>query len=206
MKEKKPFIHKLARVVCVPLFKLLYRYEINNGNNIPDEGAYIVACNHQSYTDPVLLSIGQRRMIYFMAKEELFKNKFFSALIRSLGAFPVHRGGTGDTQAIGNAQRLLAEGRIMGIFPEGKRSLNGELLKMRAGAVMIAHQCGVPIVPCCITAKGGRVKMFGKVKISYGDPVTCDELGVTSGSGKELREATRLLYDKIAALRERDRF
>lgn len=206
MKEKKPFIHKLARVVCTPLFKLLYRYEITNKNNIPPTGGYVLACNHQSYTDPVLVSIGQKRMIYFMAKSELFRNKFFSALIRSLGAFPVQRGGTGDKGAINNAENLLAEGKVLGIFPEGTRSLNGELLKMRAGAVMLAYQSGVPIIPACITAKGGKLKAFRKVKITYGDPLTCEQLGITTGSGKELREATRILSEKITEIREHDRF
>lgn len=206
MKEKKPFIYLVARVVCVPLFKLLYRYEISNKNNIPPTGGYVLACNHQSYTDPVLVSIGQKRMIYFMAKSELFRNKFFSALIRSLGAFPVQRGGTGDKGAINNAETLLAEGKVLGIFPEGTRSLDGELLKMRAGAVMLAFQSGVPIVPACITAKGGKIKLFRKVKISYSDPVTCEQLGVRTGSGRELREATRILSEKIAAIREYDRF
>ncbi|MGN1113109.1 MAG: lysophospholipid acyltransferase family protein [Acutalibacteraceae bacterium] len=206
MKEKKPFIFKLARAVCTPIFKLLYRYEITNRNNIPPEGGYVIACNHQSYTDPVLLNIGQKRMINFMAKEELFRNKLFGALIRSLGAFPVHRGGTGDQTAINNAQKLLSDGKVLGIFPEGKRSTTGEILKLRAGAVMLAFQCNVPIIPACITAKGGRIKMFNKVKITYGDPITCDELGLTTGSGKELREATKVLAEKISAIREKDRF
>ncbi|MCQ4021852.1 MULTISPECIES: 1-acyl-sn-glycerol-3-phosphate acyltransferase [unclassified Ruminococcus] len=206
MKEKKPFIFKLARMVCTPVFKLIYRYEITNRNNIPPQGAYIVACNHQSYSDPVLLGIGQKRIINFMAKEELFRNKFFAALIRSLGAFPVHRGGTGDQTAINNAQKLLLDGRVLGIFPEGKRSLNGELLKLRAGAVMLAYQCNVPIIPACITAKGGKMKMFNKVKITYGDPISCEQLGITQGSGKELREATKKLAEKIAAIREKDKF
>lgn len=205
-KEKRPFIHKLARVVCTPLFKLLYRYEITNRNNIPPTGGYVLACNHQSYSDPVLVSIGQKRMVYFMAKSELFRNKFFSSLIQSLGAFPVHRGGKGDSGAINNAETLLAEGKVLGIFPEGTRSLNGELLKMRAGAVMIAYQSGVPIVPACITGKGGKIRLFNKVKITYGDPLTCEQLGIKTGSGKELREATRILSEKIAQIREHDRF
>lgn len=205
-KEKQPFIYNFARVVCVPLFRILYRCEFNNKFNIPLEGGYIVACNHQSYTDPVLLSMGQKRLIHFIAKEELFRNRFFSALIRSLGAIPIHRGGTGDETAINSAEQVLSDGKLLGIFPEGKRSLNGELLKMRAGAVMLAYQSDVPIVPACITAKGGRTKMFHKVRISFGDPVTPAQLGVTTGSGKELRAATKLLAQKIAELREKDRF
>lgn len=206
MKEKRPFIHRVARAVCVPIFKLLYRYEITNKNNIPEAGGYVLACNHQSYTDPVLISIGQKRMIHFMAKAELFRNKFFSALIRSLGAFPVHRGGKGDSGAINNAENLLQEGKILGIFPEGTRSLSGELLKMRAGAVMLAYQSSVPIVPACITAKGGKIKVFRKVKITYGEPITCEQLGMVTGSGKEMREATRILAEKIAEIREHDKF
>ena len=82
-------LYSVARVVCFPLFKVLYRYQVDNGFNIPIEGGYIVACNHLSYSDPVLLGLGQKRRLFFMAKGELFKNKFFGALIRTHGAFPV---------------------------------------------------------------------------------------------------------------------
>lgn len=205
-KEKQSFLYNFARVVCVPLFKLLYRCEFNNKFNLPLEGGYVIACNHQSYTDPVLLSMGQKRLIHFIAKEELFRNRFFSALIRSLGAIPIHRGAKADEQALGSAEQVLSQGKLLGIFPEGKRSLNGELLKMRAGAVMLAYQSGVPVVPACITAKGGKIKMFNKTRISYGDPITPEQLGIKTGSSKELREATKILAGKIAELRERDRF
>lgn len=206
MKDKKPLIYIVARIVCIFIFKILYRYKITNKNNLPVSSGCVLACNHQSYADPVLVSVGQKRTIYFMAKSELFRNRFFSALIRSLGAFPVHRGGRGDSGAISTAEDLLHNGKVVGIFPEGTRSLNGELLKLHSGAVMLAYQSNVPVVPACITAKGGKIRPFCKVKVTYGDPLSCKELGIKSGSGKEFRGATRVLAEKIAQIREKDRF
>ena len=68
-------LYGFGKVVCTPIFKVLYRYKVVNKNNIPPEGGYIIACNHLSNIDPVLLGLGQKRRIFFMAKDELFKNK-----------------------------------------------------------------------------------------------------------------------------------
>lgn len=92
-------LYRVGQAVCRPIMKVFYRYKFINNNSIPHEGAYIIASNHMSFSDPVLLGLGQRRRLFFMAKQELFKNKFFAGLIRALGAFPVERG-AGDGKAI----------------------------------------------------------------------------------------------------------
>ncbi len=86
--RKKRFLYSLARVICTPLFKLLYRYRYTNKDNIPQSGAYIICSNHISYSDPLLLGIGQKREIRYMAKSELFATAFLPGSLRAWVHFP----------------------------------------------------------------------------------------------------------------------
>lgn len=201
---KRTPLYNFGKVVVTPIFKLLFRYRVNNKNNLPEQGGYILCCNHVSLKDPVFLALGQKRQIYYMAKEELFHNKFLSTLIRALGAFPVHRG-SGDTKAINNAELLLEDGKVLGIFIEGTRSRTGELLRPKSGAAMMAFQTGKPVVPACISCKEGKLpKLFRKVTISYSNPMTPEELGLKEGTGTEFRNASRRIMDIISTMREKD--
>ena len=125
-------LYRVGQAVCRPIMKVFYRYKFINNNSIPHEGAYIIASNHMSFSDPVLLGLGQRRRLFFMAKQELFKNKFFAGLIRALGAFPVERG-AGDGKAIKTGEDLIKEGNVMTIFIEGGRTKTGEFMRPRSG-------------------------------------------------------------------------
>ena len=196
-------LYAIGRALLIPLMKLLFFYKVNGKNNIPKTGGYIVCSNHLSNFDPIFLGITQKRQIFYMAKVELFKNKFFGWLIRKLGAFPVERG-KGDGKAIGNAETLIENGNVLGIFIEGTRSKTGEFLRPKAGAAMIAEKVNVPVIPVCITPKNKKIKIFQKVTISWGEPISCEQLGLGSGSGEAVRAATKKIMGEIAALRERD--
>ena len=140
MKQKIWFV--VGRILLLPLMKLLFFYR-TRGNKIelPERGC-IVCCNHLSNFDPVLLALTQRRPINYMAKAELFKNPLLGWLIRQLGAFPVQRG-AGDGKAIQEAEKVIEEGRLLGIFIEGTRSKTGEFLRPKSGAAIIAqHPAG----------------------------------------------------------------
>ncbi len=201
---KRSPLYNIGKVLVPPIFKLFFRYHVNHKNSLPREGGYIICCNHISLKDPVFLALGQKRQIFFMAKEELFHNKFVSAVIRSLGAFPVHRG-SGDTQAINNAEVLLQNENVLGIFIEGTRSKTGELLRPKSGAAMLAFQTQKPVVPACISCKGGKMpKLFRKVTISYSDPISPEELGLKEGTALEFRNASRKIMDIIRTMREKD--
>lgn len=199
--KQKTWLYSFGRVVCAPLMKLLFRTKFINRNNIPQEGRYIICSNHLSYADPVLIALGQKRKVRFMAKAELFKNKFFAALIRSLGAFPIYRG-NGDMESINVGEQILKDGGVMVIYFEGKRSKTGEFLRPKSGAMLIAFQTDTPIVPACITPQKGPLKFFRKTVISYGEPVTVRELGIKEGNLREFREASKQVMAKVAALRE----
>ena len=186
-------LYAVGKAVCKPVFKLLYRYKTIIEEPLPLVGGMIIASNHISNSDPVLLGLSQKkRRLFFMAKIELFKNKFFGALIRALGAFPVERG-AGDGKAIKT------------IFIEGGRSKTGELMRPRSGCALVAQQMQVPVVPACITIVGNKKHTFAKRVIHFGKPLTPEKLGLTPDSGRrELKGATTMIMDEIKRMREQD--
>lgn len=194
-------LYAVARVVCTPILGFLFRVSFTNRNNLPKDGAYVICSNHLSYLDPVLLGMGQRRRVRYMAKAELFRNKLFAKLITSLGAFPVHRGES-DNKAINVGEQILKDGGIMGIFFEGKRSKTGEFLRPKSGAVMIAYQANVPIIPACITPQKGKIKLFRKTRVSFGPPVTTAELGVTGEDLRQFRSGGKKVMEKLEHMRK----
>lgn len=196
-------LYTIGKSLCKPVYKLIYRYKVINRNNIPDDGnGYIIAANHASFADPVLLALGQKRRMNFMAKDELFSNKFFGWLIRHLGAFPVKRG-AGDGKAIKNGEDIINEGNLMAIFIEGGRSKTGELMRPRSGFAVIAQQTQVPVVPCCIT-KVQKRKFFAKRIVHYGEPIPFEQLGLDSIDRRALRNAATIVMGKIKEMREQD--
>lgn len=198
-------LYRVGQAVCRPIMKVFYRYKFINNNSIPHEGAYIIASNHMSFSDPVLLGLGQRRRLFFMAKQELFKNKFFAGLIRALGAFPVERG-AGDGKAIKTGEDLIKEGNVMTIFIEGGRTKTGEFMRPRSGCALVAQQMQVPVIPACITITGNPKHRFAKRVIHFGDPLTPQQLGLTpDGDRRQLKNATNMIMDKIKKMREQDR-
>ena len=183
-------LYRVGQAVCRPIMKVFYRYKFINNNSIPHEGAYIIASNHMSFSDPVLLGLGQRRRLFFMAKQELFKNKFFAGLIRALGAFPVERG-AGDGKAIKTGEDLIKEGNVMTIFIEGGRTKTGKFMRPRSGCALVAQQMQVPVIPACITITGNPKHRFAKRVIHFGDPLTPQQLGLTpDGDRRQLKNAT----------------
>lgn len=114
--------------------------------HVPRTGGFIFASNHASHLDPPLLAIASPRQLTYLAKVELFRNPLFSRFIRSLGAFPVNRGGR-DTRAVDTAAAYLRAGHALAMFPEGTRSLDGRLGPIKSGAARLAIKAHVPIVP-----------------------------------------------------------
>ena len=196
-------LYTIGKGICMPIFKLLYRFKTINADNIPSEGGVIIASNHIAKSDPPLMGLSSRRRMYFMAKVELFKNKFFGALIRALGAFPVERG-AGDGKAIKTGEDLIREGNVMTIFIEGGRTKTGELMRPRSGCALVAQQMQVPVVPACITIVGNPKNIFAKRVVEFGKPLTPQQLGLTvDGGRRELKDASNMIMGEIKKMRER---
>lgn len=198
---------RFLRVFVAPLLRALYRTRVIGTENVPAGGA-LLAGNHVSYLDPMLLWCVAPRPVHFMAKSELFHG-FQSWGLPRVWAFPVDRG-TPDRTAITTATRLLAAGELVGIFPEGSRELEGEAREAHGGAAFIALRAGAPIVPVGFLGtqeawpRGQRLPKLGRVTIRFGAPV--DPSGFP-GSRKEqvaavTAEVMRRIGEELASAKE----
>jgi 1-acyl-sn-glycerol-3-phosphate acyltransferase len=155
------------------IFALFFRWEVIGRENIPASGGVMVAANHVSLWDPPVIGTAMSREIHFMAKEELFANSFLAWLIRKLKAFPVKRG-VADRAAIRTAIALLENGEVIGLFPEGTRSKNGQLGAAEPGAAMIAIKAKAAVVPTAVIGTNRFGKGSGilpQFKIVFGKPI-----------------------------------
>ena len=181
--------YKFVCVVCKIFCSIAFNLKLEGSENIPSEGALILAPNHRSYYDPIMAGIICRRPIRFMAKSELFENKLFGALITKLGAFPLQRG-RGDVAAVKAAFSILKEGNVLLMFPQGKRIKDGTRGKLKTGVAVIAHKMQVPVVPVCIS---GEYKLRHKITVSCGKPIYFEEY-----YGQKLDEdSTNILAEKV---------
>lgn len=137
-------------LVCKVLnlvFILFFALKVEGKENIPDQGAFLAIANHQHFLDPVVLAIAlQPHRIHFMAKKEIFSNPVFTWVLESLGAFPVKRGKP-DRRALMTTIRLLKQGNVVGIFPEGTRQQENENGQAKGGIVQVVRHTGVKILP-----------------------------------------------------------
>lgn len=187
--------YKAVRGAARVLFSLVYRIEIEGKEHLPEQGKAIVSPNHFSLIDPIIIGAFLPRKVNFMAKEELFSNRLFALILNKLGVFPVKRGGA-DIGAIRTALRILNNGDIFCIFPEGTRSKAGEILKAKPGSAMIAIRARSPIIPVAIV---GDYKLFSKVKIIIDKPVYLSDYYDKKVSTDEYR---RLSQDVLNTIRE----
>jgi 1-acyl-sn-glycerol-3-phosphate acyltransferase len=138
-------LYSVAVAVLRVLFFLL-GLKTEGIHKLPEKGPVIVAANHVSNWDPIIVAVALKRPIYFMAKEELFKNKLLGILLAKLHAFPVRRG-SADIKAIRKAMEILADGQVLGIFPEGSRKKVAPDSTVQAGVAMIALKSRTPVLP-----------------------------------------------------------
>ena len=165
------------RAVVEALFRVLFTYDCLGEEKIP-AGPAVVAANHPSYLDPVLLSLQVKRPIRFMAWDALFGVPLLGSLVRVLGAFPVDvRKGQGGSAYLA-AKRLVEEGELVGIFPEGKRSRTGWMAdELRAGAARLSLETGAPLVPATIRGAyrawphDRPLPGLATVRVRYHDPI-----------------------------------
>src|SRR5687767_2032467 len=170
-----PIVYWLVRAVFQPFFHLYFRLSRIGREHVPEHGPVIFAANHRSFLDPFVIATIARRPMYYVAKEELFRNRVLGWWLNALGAFPVRRG-AGDADMLDTAKAILARGDSVLIFPEGTRIRPGALGRPKRGVGRLALETGAPVVPVAVIGteavrRGWRIRPH-KVRIRVGSPLT----------------------------------
>jgi 1-acyl-sn-glycerol-3-phosphate acyltransferase len=191
----------LMRPVVGFFSRAVWHLEHKGTDNIPANTGLIVAANHQSYGDPFWLAVPIKRPIRFLAWSEAFSWPIIGKAIRLLGAWPLQIEGS-DPAAIRRSLNWLRDGGVVVIFPEGGRGLpDGSMIHMKAGAVRMALEAGVPVLP--VTIRGGnkvwpanrRLPRPGKVEITYHPIFQVEQL-----PGEETRACARRETERLAKI------
>jgi len=200
-------LYAVCKVVAVALMRLLFRVEAQGTEHIPAEGAVLIVANHSSVLDPPIVGGMCPRQLTFLAKAELFRVPGFGWLIRRLGAQPLRREGA-DPSALRMAQRVLAEGKALLVFPEGTRGEEGFLREAKAGAALLAVQSGAAVVPAYVHGtgrawpRGRRLPRPVKVRVTFGAPLRFQRAAGAKRRG-QYEAASRRMMTAIAELRDR---
>ena len=163
----KEIVKFIVRGALFIWFKIVYQAEIKGTENVPKKGPIIFCGNHRSYLDPPLMVVTAKRDMKFLAKEELYKNKFLAFLGWAFDAIPVKRDEK-DVSAIKKSLKDLKEGKCIALFPEGTRNGMEKGEKVKDGVAFFAIRSGAKVVPCGI--KGGTKEQH-KITITYGKPL-----------------------------------
>lgn len=190
--------YRFAKVVCNVVCKLWFKLEYYGMENLPKDRGYILVGNHQSYWDPVMMGLKLDTTLTFMANEKLFHKPVLAPVIRGLGAFPVNLKKP-DMTAIRTAKKVVKDGKVLALFPEGTRSHDGKLLKFKGGVIYIASVTGEDVVPVCITYQNGG-KFRSRILIRYGEVIPNQE--ILEGKKKDT-ESMRQAAAKLQAVVQR---
>ena len=191
--------------VLRPFFWLLFPYRVRGREHArasKSAGGFVLCANHLSNLDPVYLMLSHPRLIHFMAKAEIFRPFIGRMVVGGIfQAFPVNRG-SGERGPVELSQQLVKAGKVVGIFPEGHRSKDGQMQRAKSGAALIVAQTGADILPVYISAKGGRPGFWRMTTLTYGAPISPAELRLDDPGAPDIRFAARELMTRIAALAE----
>ncbi len=195
------FYEKL-RPIGKKLEKMLYEVEYVGAENIPEEGGFILASNHINALDPVAIGLGiEKRQLHFMGKKELFENPIAKCFLTKLNGFPIVRGAA-DTAALDYAIRVVKEGNILGIFPEGTRSKDYKPARAKSGVAVIANRAKAPVLPVSIYTSD-ELKKHTKVTVRFGEIIPYENLGMDDEPTREQTKAcAKMIMGEIVKLWE----
>ncbi|MBU7216933.1 1-acyl-sn-glycerol-3-phosphate acyltransferase [Staphylococcus gallinarum] len=198
------FISALLKLIIVKLSNSL---EVQGRENIPQLHRYVVTCTHESYNEVIMLGMAiHPNQIHYMAKKELFKNKWFGRFLSSLNAFPVDRENPGPS-TLKKPINLLKQNKTVGIFPTGSRKKYAEGEPLKRGAVTIAMMAQAPILPAAYVGPS-EIKglITGQAVIKFGQPIETKHLPKDMKRNEkldylttELEKATRQLQQELDA-------
>jgi len=204
--------YRISRVLAGPFLHTLWRPEIVGSEHIPASGGAILASNHLSIVDSIFLPLMVDRPVTFAAKSEYFTgtrpiDRLTGAYLRATKQISVDRAeARAGLDMLEAALRLLREGALFGIYPEGTRSPDGRLYRGRPGIGWLALNSGLPVIPVAMSGTdrvlppGHKVPRVGKIKIRIGEPLTFESVRALPSASRQRRAITDEVMNAIQAL------
>lgn len=205
-------IYRILELTLAPALRVVYDPQITGAEHVPTEGPVILAANHVSFADEFFTPLAARRRVVYFAKAEYFtapglRGRAMAAFFRGCGHVPVERADTRSAASVIDiGVDVLAEGRVLGIFPEGTRSPDGQLYKFRTGVARLALRSGAPVVPVGLVGtrdvQGPDSKRWHRasVEVNFGRPLEFGHLADQERSARVLREVTESIREQICKL------
>ena len=191
----KKFVRAIVKETLRTVYRIAFRVKITG--KVPEDGAYIICSNHINYLDAAAIVLFNKRKVNFVAKEDLFTHGILFWLGHLFDAIPIKRD-MQDIEAMKRCLKVLKNGELLGIFPEGTRKGMEKNMKAKNGAAFMAIKSGVKVIP---TGIHGTFKPFSKVYINYGEPI---DLSNYKNQKDKLDEATDIVMTKIKELTEKE--
>jgi 1-acyl-sn-glycerol-3-phosphate acyltransferase len=210
------FYWLMKYVIAGPLLRGIFRPWVVGLENVPREGAVILASNHLSFIDSIFLPLVVDRHVSFLAKSDYFTRRGIrgwatKAFMNATGQLPIDRsGGKASEASLNTGLAVLARGEILGIYPEGTRSPDGKLYRGRTGVARMILEAGVPVVPVAMvdTAKimpiGTRLPKIGRIGIIVGEPLDFSRFDGMEGDRFILRSVTDEIMYELQRLGEQE--
>jgi 1-acyl-sn-glycerol-3-phosphate acyltransferase len=192
--------YRAAGLVVRPLMRAWFRLRVEGAEQVPASGPAILAVNHRSNVDPVVLGAALRRPVAYMAKAELFVWPL-GTLLRWIGQFPVRRGGA-DREALRHTEEILARGGVLGLFPEGTRG-QGRFATVHAGLAYIVLRQQCPVLPVAmlgterVRRRWGWLPFASPVRVVVGPPLDLPDPGVGRAGRRAATEALRCTLEEF---------
>ena len=196
------FYWLLKHIAMGPLLRVFGRPTVSGAEHIPARGGALIASNHLAVADSFFMPLVIRRRVTFPAKQEYFttpglKGKAMKLFFSAAGQVPIDRSsGTAAQAAINTCKRLLADGHLVGIYPEGTRSPDGRLYRGKTGVARMAIESGVPVIPVAmagtdvVNPPGTRMWKRGRVRVAFGEPLDFSRYAGMSGNASVERQVT----------------
>lgn len=214
IKRESNFAFVLVAMVLAPILRLMFNIKTTGKENLP-QGGYILVGNHLSYLDPFSFAysvyIHMKRVPHYLAKESIFRIPIIGKILPKVGQIPVYRGGKSNEEPLRAAKEYLKAGQVVVVFPEGTLTRDPDQWPMRgkSGAIRLAVELGLPIVPCGQWgvqevlgnySKKFRPNPFHTVRVKIGKPMFFRELENKTPSAKELSDATDKVMREISGI------
>jgi len=198
----------VVKAILTPVLRVLFRPWVEGAEHIPQTGAAIFASNHLSFSDSIFLPLVVPRKVTFLAKADYFtgtgvKGKLTKGFFAGVGQVPIDRsGGAASEAALQTGLRILREGNLLGLYPEGTRSPDGRLYRGKTGVARMALEAGVPVIPVAmintdvVQPTGKKIPKLGRVGIRVGKPLDFSRYAGMEGDRFVLRSITdEIMYE-----------